>query len=110
MNKVEHVSGANSILLWVDPKTMKVKVAQFTDRGPNKPIVSSEWVSAPKFDGKWMWTDADGREQPQVTLFDGLFKRNNPYIKKLDVAYRDFALKLRMGNASTATCRTTRRR
>ena len=89
--------GANSILLWVDPKTVKVKVAQFTDRGPNKPIVSSEFVAAPKFDGKWMWTDADGVEQPQATLFDGLFRHDNPYIGKLDVAYRDFALKLREG-------------
>jgi len=89
--------GANSILLWVDPKTVKVKIAQFTDRGPNKPIVSSEWVRAPKFDGKWMWTDADGHEQPQATLFDGLFRPNNPYIGKLDTAYRDFALKLRDG-------------
>lgn len=89
--------GANAVLLWVDPKTVKVKVAQFTDRGPNKPIVSSEWMRAPKFDGKWMWTDADGHEQPQVTLFDGLFRRDNPYAAKLDVAYRDFALKLRDG-------------
>src|SRR6476660_5588486 len=88
---------ANAILLWVDPKTVKVKVAQFTDRGPNKPIVSSEWVRAPKFDGKWMWTDADGHEQPQATLFDGLFRRDNPYVGKLDAAYRDFALKLRDG-------------
>jgi hypothetical protein len=89
--------GANSMLLWVDPKTMKVKVAQFTDRGPNKPIVSTEWVRAPQFDGKWMWTDADGLEQPRATLFDGLFRRDNPYIGKLDAAYRDFALKLREG-------------
>ena len=95
--EVEHVSGPE-----LDPAVGRSqdgegKVAQFTDRGPNKPIVSSEWVSAPKFDGKWMWTDADGHEQPQVTLFDGLFRPNNPYIKKLDGAYRDFALKLRDG-------------
>jgi hypothetical protein len=89
--------GANAVLLWVDPKTVKVKVAQFTDRGPNKPIVSSEFVRTPKFDGKWMWTDADGHDQPQATLFDGLFRPENPYIEKLDVAYRDFALKLRDG-------------
>jgi hypothetical protein len=88
---------ANSILLWVDPKTLKVKVGQFTDRGPNKPIISSEWVAAPKFDGKWMWTDADGHDQPQVTLFDGLFRPDNPYAGKLDAAYRSFALKLRDG-------------
>jgi hypothetical protein len=86
---------ANAVLLWVDPKTLKVKVAQFTDRGPNKPIVSSEWLAAPKFDGKWMWTDAEGREQPVATLFDGLFRRDNPYAGKLDAAYRNFALKLR---------------
>jgi hypothetical protein len=87
--------GANAILLWVDPKTMKVKVAQFTDRGPNAPIVASEPVRAPEFDGKWLWTDAEGREQPRATLFDGLFKRDNPYVGKLDAAYRNFALKLR---------------
>jgi hypothetical protein len=87
--------GANAMLLWVDPKTLKVKVAQFTDRGPNKPIVSSEWVRAPEFDGKWMWTDADGHEQPVATLFDGLFRSENPYAAKLDAAYRNLALKLR---------------
>jgi hypothetical protein len=89
--------GANAVLLWVDPKMVKVKVAQFTDRAPNKPIVASEWVRAPEFDGKWMWTDAEGREQPRATLFDGLFRRDNPYAKKLDAAYRSFALKLREG-------------
>src|SRR5215510_4063175 len=72
--------GANGVLLWVDPKTVKVKVGQYTNRAPNKPIVSSEFVRGPKFDGKWMWTDADGVDQPQATLFDGLFRPNNPYI------------------------------
>jgi len=89
--------GANAVLLWIDPKTVKVKVGQYTNRAPNKPIVSSEFVRAPKFDGKWMWTDADGHEQPQATLFDGLFLPDNPYAAKLDVAYKDFALKLRDG-------------
>ena len=87
--------GANAMLLWVDPKTVKVKVAQFTDQGPNKPIVASEWVRAPQFDGKWMWTDAEGRDQPRATLFDGIFRADNPYAGKLDAAYRNFALKLR---------------
>jgi len=76
---------------------VKAKVAQFTDRAPNKPIVASEWVRAPQFVGKWMWTDAEGREQPRATLFDGLFRRDNPYAAKLDAAYRNFALKLRDG-------------
>ena len=87
--------GANSVLLWIDPKTIRIKVAQFTDRGATPPIVSSGPVQQPKFDDKWMWTDAAGRVQPQVTLFDGLFRAENPYLPKLDVAYKALALKMR---------------
>jgi hypothetical protein len=87
--------GANSILFWIDPKTTKIKVAQFTDRGATPPIVSSGPVPQPKFDGKWLWTDAEGHMQPQVTLFDGLFRAENPYLPKLDAAYKALALKMR---------------
>jgi hypothetical protein len=87
--------GANSILLWIDPKTTKIKIAQFTDRAATPPIVGSERVQQPKFDGKWLWTDDAGRVQPQVTLFDGLFRAGNPYLPKLDVAYKAFALRMR---------------
>jgi len=87
--------GANSILLWIDPKTARIKVAQFTDRGATPAIVSSGPVQQPKFDGKWLWTDAGGRVQPQVTLFDGLFRAENPYLPKLDGAYKALALKMR---------------
>jgi len=86
---------ANSILLWIDPKTARIKIAQFTDRGATPPIVSSAPVQQPKFDGKWLWTDAEGRVQPQVTLFDGLFRAGNPYLPKLDTAYKALALKMR---------------
>jgi hypothetical protein len=87
--------GANSILLWIDPKTTKIKIAQFTDRGATPPIASSEPMQQAKFDGKWMWTDAAGRVQPQVTLFDGLFRAGNPYLSRLDTAYKALALKMR---------------
>ena len=87
--------GANSILFWIDPKTTRIKVAQFTDRGATPPLVSSGPVQQPKFDGKWLWTDAEGRVQPQVTLFDGLFRAENPYLPKLDTAYKALALKMR---------------
>jgi len=93
--------GASSILLWIDPKTVRIKVAQFTDRGAGRPIVESEPLQ-PQFDGKWMWTDAEGRTQPQVTLFDGLFRAANPYLPKLDAAYRTLALKMR--DAQCDTC------
>jgi hypothetical protein len=86
--------GANSILLWIDPKPVKIKVAQFTDRGATPPIAVSEPVQK-KFDGKWMWTDAEGRVQPQVTLFDGLFRADNPHLAELDAAYRSLALRMR---------------
>ena len=84
----------NSVLLWVDPKTAKITIAQFTERGRGNAVASAEPIT-PKFDGKWMWVDKDGRIQPQVTLFDGLFRDDNPYLSKLDVAYRMLALRIR---------------
>jgi len=94
--------GANSILLWVDPETARIRIAQFTDRGATPPIVGSVRVQQAKFDGKWLWTDAAGRVQPQVTLFDGLFRAENPYLPKLDGAYKALALKMR--DAQCDTC------
>jgi hypothetical protein len=87
--------GANTLLLWIDPRTARIKVAQFTDRGTAPPIVASRPVQQAKFDGRWMWTDANGREQPQVTLFDGLFRADNPFLPKLDTAYKTLALRMR---------------
>ena len=89
--------GANTLLLWIDPKTARIKVGQYTDRGATAPIVASERVQQAKFDGRWMWTDADGREQPQVTLFDGLFSAHNPFLPKLDSTYKTLALRMRDG-------------
>jgi hypothetical protein len=81
---------------------VRIKVAQFTDRGATPPIVASEPVTQAPFDGKWMWTDAAGRTQPQVTLFDGLFRPDNPYLPKLDSSYRTLALRMR--DAQCDTC------
>lgn len=88
---------ANAILLWVDPKELSIRAAQFTMRGTLEPQSPNGAVATPKFEGKWMWTDASGQQQPKVTLFDGLFHAENPYLKKLDAAYRDLALSLREG-------------
>lgn len=93
--------GANAILLWLDPKTVKVKVAQFTDRGATPPVVDSTPLAMSQFDGKWMWTDGEGRTQPRVTLFDGLFRADNPYLPKLDAAYRSLALRMREAQCDT---------
>ena len=88
--------GANLIKFWVDPNQVKIRVAQFTDKGAARSMTGSKPVPH-EFEGKWMWTDAQGHEQPQVTLFDGLFSRDNPNLPKLDKTYRDLALSLRDG-------------
>jgi hypothetical protein len=85
---------ANSVLLWVNPKTAKVVIGQFTERGSDSPVVSTQPIW-PKFDGNWMWMDNEGRIQPRVTLFDGLFRQDNPYLPKLDFTYRTLALRMR---------------
>lgn len=85
---------ANSVLLWVDPKTAKIVIGQFTERGSWAPLVATQHIK-PKFDGSWMWMDREGRIQPRVTLFDGLFQPDNPYLSKLDFTYRTMALRMR---------------
>jgi len=85
---------ANSVLLWVNPKTAKIVIGQFTERGSDSPVVSTQPIW-PTFDGNWMWMDKEGRIQPRVTLFDGLFRENNPYLPKLDFTYRTLALRMR---------------
>jgi hypothetical protein len=92
--------GANNLLLWIDPRSATIRFAQFTNRGATAPI----GVSSPlqhQFDGKWMWTDAAGRTQPQATLFDGLFRADNPYLGQLDGAYRKLALSMRDGQCDS---------
>jgi hypothetical protein len=88
---------ANELILWWDATADRVKVAQFTVFGANPPIRASAHVTRPAFDGQWRWTDAQGRSQPAVTVFDGLLHADNPYIGKLDVAYKSLALRLREG-------------
>jgi hypothetical protein len=85
---------ANSVLLWVNPKTAKIVIGQFTERGSASAVVSAQPIS-PKFDGNWMWMDKEGRIQPRVTLFDGLFRKDNPYLADLDSTYRTMALRMR---------------
>jgi hypothetical protein len=85
---------ANSVLLWVNPKTAKIVIGQFTERGSDSPLVATHPIS-PKFDGQWMWMDKEGHIQPRVTLFDGLFRQDNPHLANLDFTYRTMALRMR---------------
>ena len=92
--KWEVYQAANSVLLWVNPKTAKIVVGQFTERGRDSAVVSTQPIW-PRFDGQWMWMDKEGRIQPRVTLFDGLFRQDNPYLAELDSTYRTMALRMR---------------
>lgn len=91
---------ANDVLLWWDARTARIRVAQFTVYGDHAPIIAVEQVPQHAFDGKWMWSDAQGQTQPKVTLFDGLYRPNNPYLPKLDGAYKTLALRLREGQCN----------
>lgn len=87
---------AKEFMIWWDPKADKAKVAQFTALGNGTPIVKLDHVKH-EFDGKWLWTDKSGQTQPMVTLFDGLYRADNPHLKQLDTSYKSLALKLRDG-------------
>lgn len=91
---------ANEIIVWWDAAKERAKVIQFTVFGPNAPVAAHTPVTQAKFDGQWLWTDDSGRTQPQATVFDGMFRADNPYIGKLDAAYKSFALKMRDGSCN----------
>jgi hypothetical protein len=91
---------ANGLLLWVQPQTARIHLAQFTDRAATALLQPVEPV-ARQFDGQWLWTDQAGRTQPAVTLFDGLYRSENPYRGPLDRQYRDLALQMREAQCSS---------
>jgi hypothetical protein len=88
---------ANAVLLWISPEQQKIKVAQFSWKDGPPAGINVQPVSHAGFDGQWLWTDAQGKAQPAVTLFDGLFSNNNPYKPQLDKDYRALAVSLREG-------------
>jgi len=86
---------ANSFMLWVHPDSGKIRAAQFTDRAPNALLQTVQPVKHAKHEAGWLWTDDKGKTQPAVTLFDGVYRPENPHIKAMDRQYRDLALQLR---------------
>lgn len=90
----------NGLLLWVQPQTGRIHVAQFTDRA-GTPLLQPVQPVARTFDGQWLWTDAAGRTQPAVTLLAASASGGNPYRGAVDRQYRDFALQLREAQCSS---------
>ena len=91
---------ANEVTLWVDPAKVRVVIMQFSARGKPDPRLTSVPRTPPAFDGKWMWTDANGQSQPRPTLFVGLMRGNNPYLGQLEGTFRDLAGELRKGTCN----------
>jgi hypothetical protein len=50
------------------------------DRG--RSFVSRRW------DGHWQWTGPSGEPEPRVSLYTSLFSPENPYVARLEAAYR----------------------
>lgn len=94
-NKWTMYENANAFMLWMKPETSKISAAQFTDRAPNAMLQPVQPVKHAKYEGPWLWTDEKGNTQPAVTLFDGIYRADNPYIKSIDRQYRDLALQMR---------------
>ena len=86
---------ANTITLWVDPKEMKISQITFYKRADQSAVAQSNRRHVPTFDGNWMWVDANGRQQPSPTLFQGLYDPANPHLSGLDKSYRKLALAMR---------------
>ncbi|MES2581700.1 MAG: hypothetical protein V4627_03195 [Pseudomonadota bacterium] len=94
-NKWNTYQNAKAMLFWIDPKSRKARAVQFTQFGEGEPVQPVVPTAPPSFDGKWLWTDAQGKTQPAATLFDGLFADTNPHKQGLETSYRALALSLR---------------
>lgn len=86
---------ANTLALWIDPKSMKITQLTFFKRADKPQVARTERRHTPTFDGKWMWVDDKGQQQPAPMLFVGLYDAQNPHLKALDETYRKFALSMR---------------
>jgi hypothetical protein len=86
---------ANALMLWVHPETALIRAAQFTDQAPTPQLQAVSTVKHEKHQGPWLWTDDQGKTQPAVTLFDGVYSNNNPHVTAMDKRYRDLAVQLR---------------
>lgn len=86
---------ANTVAIWVDPRTMKLSQFTFYKRADKPALVALTRRHTPTFDDKWMWVDSKGQQQPAPTLFVGLYSDKNPNLAKLDASYKKFALTMR---------------
>jgi hypothetical protein len=90
---------ATALKLHLDPKGERVFALLRSKQGArvtgNYPDVAPQ-----AFDGQWRWRGADGVMEPRVTLFDGLYQKDNPHLVDLERSYQEFANAMRRGTCS----------
>lgn len=91
---------ANAIVFWARPGPGTFVAGQFFNTGIEVATLKTPPHIPPVFDGKWMWTDANGKSQPQPALFQGLFRPENPFLAPLEPSYRDLANAMRNGHCN----------
>lgn len=101
-DKWKAYEAANEIVAFISKDQGKIVALLRSDEAHGQSAVVRGQRPTPAFDGKWMWTDAQGRIQPMVTLFDGYFSADNPGLLAVDRSFRDFATTLR--DAECLTC------
>ena len=87
---------ANEVKFYVDPDGQIFAATRGTggnEAARGEPLVHQDH---PDFEGKWLWTDANG-EHPKVSLFSNKYSPGNPFLEPLDQVYRTFAIKMRDG-------------
>lgn len=96
--KWDDYQNANAIVFWARPDSGAFVAAQFYNDGKEVAALKTRPHIPPVFDGKWMWTDAEGKTQPQPALFQGLFRPDNPWLPRLEPGYRALANAMRDGH------------
>jgi hypothetical protein len=94
---------ANELRFYLDPNGMAFVVTRDA-AGSNDRRGAYAHVNPPVFDGAWQWRDADGNQQPRVSLFAARYSQSNPILPDLDKTYRSFALRIR--DESCLNCHT----
>lgn len=92
----------NQLSFYPDDKG-SIFVATRGSSGSNEHKGRYAQVQTPAFvKDRWLWTDPDGKQEPEVSLFTARYRAGNPHMRDLDQAYRAFALEMR--NASCVSC------
>ena len=82
-----YIDLASLVVLFEGDKIAAVYRTSKSD--PAKPPVERKW------DEKWHWTDAAGKEQPRVALFSYMFAADNPHRASVDESYRRLEARFR---------------